>query len=106
MRRKYTKRVQFYTHTAVVDTYGGSTVTDTLLTESWCNIRTPNKNDVERGIGIDDPVNQMVITTPYRVDTTYSVIQYAKYNSIKYVIKSIFNKDLLNKEIELIVTKE
>jgi len=103
--RKYNRRVELYTTSAVSDTYGGSTVTDTLVTKSWAEIRTPNRNDVERGIGIEDPSTQIIVNLRYREDTDYSVIQYLKHKTVKYIINSIFDKDLLNVEIEILATR-
>lgn len=105
--RKYTKRIDFYQVTETADGYGGYTVSEELITSSWCNIKTPSNTQRLTDIGITDVLNTIVITLRYRNDINYNAInQFIKYNGLKYVIKGVVNKDLEGVEVEIIATRE
>jgi len=105
--RKYTKRIEFWQVVETADGYGGYTVSETLITKSWANIRTPKNTQRLTDFGITDTLNTLSIKLRNRNDVTYNAInQFIKYNGIKYVIKGIVNTDLLNTDIEILVTRE
>ncbi|MCB0448416.1 MAG: phage head closure protein [Gelidibacter sp.] len=105
--RHYTKRIDFYQVTSVPDGYGGNTITEDLITSSWCNISTPKNTQRLVDVGVTDILNTIVITLRKRNDINYNAInQFIKYNGFKYVIQGVIDKDLRGIEIEITATRE
>lgn len=106
--RKYTKRIAFYQTVAVADTYGGSTVSETLVATSWANVKTNNNVQRLTDLGITDPVNTIVINTRDRNDIDYNAVnQYILYRGVKYIIQNAtINVDFNDVDIEIIATRE
>ena len=105
--RRYTKRIEIYETTNVADGYGGNTVSEALLGESWCELKTIKNPKRFVDLGINDILNTIVINVKHRNDLTYNgVNQYLKYNGNKYIIKGITNLNLKDNDIEIIATKE
>ena len=108
--RKYTKRIGIYTTTLVADGYGGNTVTESYVGESWCMIRTAASSSKYAGrltdLGITEPVDTIMVTMRHRNDITINPsVYYLVYNGYKYVIQAITNVDLLNNDMEIIATQ-
>ena len=106
--RKYTKRIAFYQTVAVADTYGGSTVSETLVATSWANVQTNNSVQRLTDLGITDPVNTIVINTRHRNDIDYNAVnQYILYRGVKYIIQNApVNIDFHDVDIEIIATRD
>jgi SPP1 family predicted phage head-tail adaptor len=102
--RKYSKRVGIWQTTAAADGYGGSTVTETLLSKSWARIRTINP---ERLIdfGITDTTHALRITLRNRKDLDYTQEGiYIKYNDDAYTIQSVM-PDFEKVETAIVATR-
>ena len=110
--KRYNKRIEIWQVTKTPDGYGGETVTDELITKSWCSIKTAstNKSNSTRAesLGITDPTNTIFISTRLRNDITYNAInQYIVYNGFKYIIQNEpTSVDFTNTEVEIIATRE
>lgn len=111
--RKYTKVVEFWQVESVSDGYGGNTTpTETLVAKSWANVKTVsnNKQTIQNltDIGINDPVNAIIINLRYRNDIVYNAInQYIKYQGVKYIVQNNpTNINLNSVEIQIIATRE
>ena len=109
--RKYQKRVQIYQVVSVADGYGGNLVEDTLITESWAEIKTVSNNSRYVGrltdLGITDPQSAIIVTMRQRNDITYNAVnQFLMYRGEKYIIQNLTNVNLQDNEIEIIAVKE
>lgn len=105
--RKYNRIIEIWQTSVVSDEYGGSTVSDTFITKSWCSIKTPKDASRLTDIGITDALNSIVVNLRHRNDIMYNVVnQYIKYNGCKYILKSVSDIDLNGIDITIIATKE
>ena len=110
--RKYTKVIEFWQTQEVADTYGGYTISEQIITKSWCNIKTVSSSSKTSqtltDLGINDPYNSIIISLRYRNDITYNAInQFIKYRGEKYVIQNApTNINLENTEVEIIAVKQ
>lgn len=102
----YTKRVEIWQTTNVADTYGGNTVSETLITSSWAAVKDLNANKAASlsALGVNDVLNTIEVTLRKRNDITYnSINQFLKYKGDKYVIQHITPKD---KTVIVLATKQ
>ena len=110
--RKYTKRIEVWETKVVSDGYGGSTVTEHLINESWANVTTVANNSRYVGkltdLGIIDPITAIIVQMRWRNDLTYNAInQFLVYKNYKYIIQNApSNIDFNGTEVEIIATRE
>lgn len=110
--RKYNKRIEFWQTTAVSDGYGGNTISEELITSSWCNITTvaSNQRAVQKltDLGISEPLKAIIIMLRHRNDIEYnSLNQFIKYRGDKYVINNApVDINFEGVEVEIIAVKE
>ena len=108
--RKYTKRIAIWETTTAADGYGGSTVTEALLNESWANVTNVHSGNASRfkDLGLIDPTNTIIVKMRWRNDLTYSALdQYLLYNGVKYIIQNApANIGFNGTEVEIIAVKE
>ena len=108
--RKYTKRIEVWETKVVSDGYGGNTVTEHLINESWANITTVNSRNASRfkDLGIIDPTNTIVVQMRWRNDLTYNAInQFLVYGDYKYIIQNApVNINFNGTEVEIIAVRE
>lgn len=108
--RKYTKRVEIYQLTRVADGFGGFTVTDAKIGESWAKLETFQAGKALNlaEYGIINPQRSILFTLRLRNDITYNVdTQYIKYRNKKYIISSYpTNINFEDSEITFIGTEE
>lgn len=109
--RSLNKRVEFWQNTTVEDGYGGNTVSETLITKSWANVKTFKAGSSQtrnvQDLGITDPNNAITVTLRKRNDINYnSINQFIKYRGVKYVIASSpVNEDFLDAYISFIAVR-
>jgi head-tail adaptor len=109
--RKYTKKIEIWQIADVADGYGGNTISETLITSSWANVKTLNNlRDTQRvgELGISDPNSTIIVSLRYRNDIEYNAVnQFLKYGGDKYIIKNApTNKNLEGTEVEIIAVRE
>lgn len=110
--RKYNKRISIYQTTTTQNEYGGSVITDELITSSWCEISTVSNNSKfsQRltSLGVIDPTKAIIVKLRHRNDIEYSAInQYLLYNNNKYIIQNApTNINLENTEVEIVAIRE
>jgi len=110
--REYTKVIEFWQVVEVADGYGGFTVSEELITRSWCHLQTINTNSRNTqalvDLGVNDPLNTIIVHLRYRNDITYNAInQFIKYRDEKYIIQNApANINLENTEVEIIAVKQ
>jgi len=89
--REFNKRISIYSIKPVPDGFGGSTTSETLLSDSWAKIESisPGKSKSLAEFGIDDPQNSVQITVRKRKDLVYDAeIHFFKYSGQDYKIAS------------------
>ena len=106
--RRLNKRIEIWQTAKVADGFGGSTVSETLITSSWCEIKTYNKVTNGDSIGIKNPTNTVMFKLRLRNDITYnSINQFIKYRNEKYIIlNQPFNVNFRDKTIEILAIKQ
>jgi len=108
--RGYNKRIEIWLTTLVPDTFGGNTVTESLLNTSWAKIETakPSRGDLKTDSGILDASNSIMITLRKRNDLNYNMsTMFVKYRNEKYIIDSFpANIDFEDSTIKIVCTKE
>jgi len=108
--RAFNKRVEIWGTATVADTFGGNTVSESLLSTSWTKIETvkPNRGDLNTNIGILDASNSIIITLRKREDLNYNMTtMFIKYRGEKYIINSFpANIDFKDNLIKIVCTKE
>lgn len=109
--RSFNKRIGVYKTTVTADGYGGNTVTESYVGESWCDIRTVANSSRYVGrltdLGINEPLDAIIINMRYRndIDINYQTY-YFVYNGYKYVIQALTNIDFQNKFMEVIAIQK
>lgn len=108
--RNYNRRVQIYAITQVSDGYGGFTVTESLVGESWAKIKTVANSSRYVGrltdLGITNPLDAIVVNLWNRNDITINpVTHFLVYNGSKYMIQALTNMDLRNRDLEIIAVR-
>ena len=106
--RGYSKQIEVWQTTPVLDGVGGSGVTATLLGKSWCSIKTPNKSYRTTAEGITETNNSLILKLRKRNDLTYnSENMYFVFRTVKYVISSEpINVGFEDRDIEIMITSE
>jgi hypothetical protein len=110
--RQFTKRVEIWQTSNVADGFGGSEVTDELITSSWAKVETMGATGRFAGrdtdLGITNTNQGVLFTFRKRNDITYnSINQYLKYRGAKYIINSFpDNVDFNDAYIEIVASRE
>ena len=106
--RGYNKRVEIYQTTLVPDTFGGNTVSDVLINNSWCNIETLKNSKLITDLGLIYTDLNLTITLRNRLDIIIDPkTMYFKYRDEKYVIKSNpTNINFKDDMLKFIITRE
>lgn len=106
--RGYNKKIEVWQTTIDADGYGGNGVTNTLISSSWCNIKTPNKNYRSTDDGVTDTTNTLIVTLRKRNDLVYNSLNlYFVYRGVKYIISSEpVNVGFEDRDIQILITKE
>ena len=106
--RKYNKKIQLWQTAPIVNEWGGNTVSETLLTTTWCEIKTPNTTYRSTEFGITDTTDTIVLRLRKRNDLTYnSENQFFKYRGKRYIIESEpINIGFEDREIQITLKKE
>jgi len=105
--RGFNKRIKIYQTRVVDDTYGGSTVTDNIITTTWAKLTTLEGTKIS-DLGLDYTKGSMLVTVRKRADFNYnSKTIYITYNDDKYTIASFpTDKDFVHGTITFIAVKE
>lgn len=106
--RKYTKKIELWQTTKVVDGFGGNGITTELITSTWCEIITLDKLYRNTDFGVTDTANTIVIRLRKRNDLTYnSLNQFFKYRGEKYLLQGTpINVGFEDREIQITLTRE
>ena len=106
--RKYTKKIEVWQTTKVVDGFGGNGITTELITSTWCEIITLDKLYRDTDFGVTDTANTIVIRLRKRNDLTYnSLNQFFKYRGEKYLFQGTpINVGFEDREIQITLTRE
>ena len=110
--RKYTKRIQVWGVTHVLNAFGGSEPVEVLLSKSWAQIKSGANNTRTLNklteIGIKDPVNTIIINVRHRNDLNYTATgNFIKYKGIRYDINNApLIVDLENVDVQIIATRD
>ena len=106
--RKYNKKVELWQTTKADDGFGGQYNTDSLITNTWANIKTLDRANRSTDEGITDAFSSLVLTLRKRNDISYNLPNmYFKYRGLKYIIQQQpINKNYEDNEIEIIVTRQ
>lgn len=106
MRRKFLHRIEVYKRNAVPDGSGGQAVQDVKISDSWCDIKTPNAQKlVSYGLNVGQSVIE--IDLRYRADLDYNQNDIVLgYKGQKYVVRSVINSDLNNEYLRILAWKE
>ena len=87
--RKYNNRIQVWQTAPIKNEWGGDTVSETLLTTTWCMIKTPDKAYRSTDFGITDTTDTIVLRLRKRNDLTYnSQNQFFKFKGKRYIIET------------------
>jgi len=109
--RQFTKRVEIWQTSTVVDGFGGNDVDDTLLTTSWAKVETMSGGRFANrttDLGITETNQGVLFTFRKRNDLAYnSINQYLMYRGAKYIISSFpDNVDFNDAYIEIVAVRE
>ena len=84
--RRFNKRIEVWQTTSADDGYGGNTLTDSIITTTWAEIKTQDGQSVT-DLGLDYTKGVLLITVRKRDDLDYnSTAIYIKYKDVKYTI--------------------
>ena len=88
--RDFNRKIEVWTVTRASDGYGGYSVSEALLGNSWASLETMNAGQVNRAIGVETSDKVLKVTVRKRNDLQYrSDIHFIVYRGIKYnIIKS------------------
>lgn len=88
--RALNKRIDIYQITNIVDDFGGSAITETLLNTSWADVKHININSpLSTELGVLDASDTVVIKLRKRNDLVIDLqTMYVLYRGDKYFIKS------------------
>ena len=107
--RGYNKRIEIWSISLTADSFGGNLVTESLLSNSWANIKTlDSRSGLVTDFGLLDASTSLVITMRKRNDLVYDIqTMFIKYRNEKYIIKSFpINKDFEDNSISIVCVKE
>lgn len=106
LSRQYDKRIQVWETTKVSDGFGGNTVSETLLFQSWAKIETNGVGYKAQDIGLDQFNNPVLFKVRYRNDFQYQGrTLYVLYRNVKYIIQAVRNSDQRNIELDIFCSK-
>ena len=88
--RDLNRKIEVWAVTRVSDGFGGYTVSEALLGNSWASLETLNAGQISRAIGVETSDKVLKVTVRKRNDLQYrSDIHFIVYRGIKYnIIKS------------------
>ena len=106
--RRFRKVIQVWQNTAVSDSYGGSTITPTKISDTWADIRTVNKKVDLSDYGLNNSQLAVEVTVRKRSDFSYnSSNQFIIYNGQEYTIVGFpTNTNFDNSTITFLAVKE
>lgn len=110
--RKYDRRVQIFQTQKVSDGFGGHKTSNTLIAESWAEVRTAASTSALSQrlteFGVTDPTLGVIFKMRFRNDIPYTAVnQYIRYRGQDYIIQNaIINEGLDNIEVELITVRQ
>jgi head-tail adaptor len=106
--RRFKKRIEIFELTDVSDGFGGNTVSEAKIGESWANIRTLGNRTDLTDFGINNTDLAVEIETRKRSDLTYnSINQLIKYKGDTYSIVSFpTDQDFKGSIIKFIAVKQ
>lgn len=105
--RKYNKKVEVWQTSKVSDGFGGSTIANTKIADTWCDITTLNSLSRSTEFGIIDTSDTLILKLRKRNDLTYnSKIHYFVYRDEKYLIQGQpVNIGFEDREIQITVKR-
>lgn len=106
--RKYNKKIEVWQTAPVIDGFGGSIVSETLITRSWCHLTTLDRVTRSTDFGITETNDTIIIKLRKRNDLTYnSKNLFFKYRGLKYIIQSEpINIGFEDREIQITLKQE
>ena len=106
--RKYNKLVEVWQTAPIQNQYGGNTISETLLTKTWANIKTSNSLSRSTEFGITDTNDTIVLTLRKRNDLNYnSLNQFFKYRGLKWLIQGTpINVGFEDNEIQITLKRQ
>jgi SPP1 family predicted phage head-tail adaptor len=105
--RALNKKIDIYQTSTATDSYGGDTVSSTLISSSWAKLSSLSSRSVV-DFGLDYTTNAVQVTTRFREDLPYnSSTLYFMYRGEKYRIETFpINDDFKDGFISFIGVKE
>lgn len=102
--RKYINRIEIWQTAPVYDGFSGNTVSETKISDSWCNVKTIPVDKLE-GFGLNEVRKAIIITLRHRNDLDYNNSElFLKYKGDSYEISRVTEKDLDGKEFQIIAS--
>jgi len=102
LRRKYKYRVGVYEHIAVADGFGGNTLTESLLGNSWADVESVSSSSVV-AYGLDINKQTVRFKMRYRDDIDYTDRGLVlKYKSKNWQPLSVVNVDVFDRHVEIL----
>jgi len=89
--RGFNKKVEIWAVDQVSDGFGGYTVAETKISDSWAKVETlqPGKVNNVKTFGLEDAQNAVLFTMRKRNDITYNEeIHFLKYRGRKFTIST------------------
>jgi len=89
--RGFNKKVEIWAVDQVSDGFGGYTVAETKISDSWAKVETlqPGKVNNVKNFGLEDAQNAVLFTMRKRNDITYNEeIHFLKYRGRKFTIST------------------
>ena len=85
--RDLNRKIEVWAVTRVSDGFGGYTVSEALLGNSWASLETLNAGQISRAIGVEDVDKMLKVTVRKRNDLAYrNGVHFIVYRGIKYNI--------------------
>jgi SPP1 family predicted phage head-tail adaptor len=105
--RKYTKQISIHRTSVVSDGFGGNTVTQVVLFNSWAKIDNVGAGFKSKQIGLDNFNTTVIFNVRYRADYNYNALtDFLTYKGKKYIIQAVLNIDLADTELSIYATLE
>lgn len=107
--REYNKKISIYSSGAIPDGYGGSTITNFKLLDSFAKLETLDKFKYRNiDFGDIDMANSLVVTMRYRSDFKLDYKNmFVMYRNQRYTISDRgFNNDFQNNYIQFLILNE
>ena len=109
LAREYNKRIDIQQIVSTPDGFGGNTVSFVTIGSSWAKLVNNSISITQRAtvLGISDLYEPLMFKIRFRNDLNYNGRNLALiYAGQQYIIKSIINIDMFNRELEILCTKE